>query len=388
MAENKPGTSGTSKKGKSKVKWEKTGNPVWDAYGKAWENDTNAGREFTAGVNRGRPSISGIVVKPKAKNDKSKIDKGNRSSWKGTGSTNLADQVILKRPELSAYKWNLPPHKWSLPVQPIVLNNEANSLGTVFDQAGQGSSTIEQYRRGRLWWYASVDSIMEDASGTDPRKSVEDRAFGFQFLWNPESYSTGVSLNTDVTPSVSDRFTGVAGAFPSGETISFTLRLDRTNDFAMGRYLLDKNYEQTPKFDKKGNAVYKPSPTNPYTFAGLLDYYQSGLGNMSQDDRLQQIKDLMELGTVADLEYLYKAVNGDGWVNAAGRPTSDIGYLAATLLRVDIGPLSYIGYILSLNVNHIAFNQDMTPIRTDVSVSMNLMASAGQSFANTGENKK
>ena len=365
----KPGTGGTSKKGNGK---------------KAAPKDLLADIPAVAGTKKGNQ-----IVKAANKNkNKSKLNKGNRASWKGTGSTNLADKFILKRPELSAYKWNLPPHKWSLPVQPIVLNNEVNSLGTTFDEAGQGTSTIEQYRRGRLWWYASVDSLMVDATGSDPRKSVEDRAFGFQFIWNPESYSTGVSLNTDVTPSVSDRFTGVAGAFPSGETISFNLRLDRTNDFAMARHFLDKNYDQTPKFDKDGKAIYKPSPTNPYTFAGLLEYYQSGLGNMSQDERLQQIKDLMELGTVADLEYLYKAVNGDGWVNAAGRRTSDIGYLAATLLRVDIGPLSYIGYILSLNVNHLAFSQDMTPIRTDVSVSMNLMASAGQDFANTGENKK
>ena len=91
---------------------------------------------------------------------------------------------------------------------------------------------------------------------------------------------------------------------------------------------------------------------------------------------------------MSDIEYIYRAVNGDGWVNAVGRSTSDVGYLQASLLRIDIGPLSYIGYIMSLSVNHTAFNQDMTPIRSDVSISMNLMSSATLSSYVSKDNSK
>jgi hypothetical protein len=370
----KPGTTGTSKSGSSKVKWKKTGNPVWDAYGKAWENDTNAGKKFTAtqGLGRGTSGLGPRNIKPKStKPEKDTKTRGNRASWKGTGSTNLADNQVAVRPPLTDYQWNLPPHQWSLPTKPGTFNDEVNPL-----------NDIEQYRRGRLWWYASVDSVMEDASKTDPRSP--DRKYGFQFTWNPESYSTGVSLNTDTTPSVSDRFVGVAGAFPSGETISFNLRLDRTNDFACARNAIQKDYASLPTFDEKGRGIYIPSTKSVgYDYAKLLDFYTTSIS--SKGDMTEKIQQMLELGTVADLEYLYKAVNGDGWSNAAGRKTSDIGYLAATLLRVDIGPLSYIGYILNLNVNHIAFSQDMTPIRTDVSISMNLMASAGQTIPDKGK---
>jgi hypothetical protein len=372
----KPSTSGTAKTGTSKVKFKKTGNPVWDAYGKAWETQTNAGQKFTATQGLGRPIGPHPEIKPKPKTKKKKkkvLSNGHISSNKGSNK----NDGILSRPPLSSYKWNLPPHTWSLPLKPETINGGVSN----------GIGDIEQYRRGRLWWYASVDSIMVDADGKDQsKKAMEERTFGFQFIWNPDSYTTSVSLNTDVTPNVNDRFIGVAGAFPSGETISFNLRLDRTNDFAAARNLIQKDYASTPTFDNKGKAIYKSSTTDKNAFKEMISYYTTGLGNTTEDEKLQKIKDLMELGTVSDLEYLYKAVNGDGWKNASGRRTSDIGYLAATLLRVDIGPLSYIGYITSLSINHVGFSQDMTPIRTDVTLALNLMASAGQDFANTGAN--
>jgi hypothetical protein len=373
----KPSTSGDSKKGSSKKAFKSTGNSVLDLYQKAADVAAKTGKPFSydvSGLGRGHSGF-GIAPVPKVPTYYA-APKPSKPAIPPKGTV-VDDAKLIKRPELSAYKWNLPPHTWSLPVKPEIINEgTSNALGDV-----------EQYRRGRLWWYASVDSTMVDATGKDPRKELADRTFGFQFIWNPDSYTTGVSLNTDVTPNVNDRFVGVAGAFPSGETISFNLRLDRTNDFAAARNLLKKDYAALPTFDEKtGKGVYKASTTDPNVFTDLLPYYATGLGDSAATDKLQKIKDLMELGTVADLEYLYKAVNGDGWHNASGRRTSDIGYLAATLLRVDIGPLSYIGYILSLSVNHVGFSQDMTPIRTDVSISMNLMASAGQDFTNTGNN--
>jgi hypothetical protein len=91
-----------------------------------------------------------------------------------------------------------------------------------------------------------------------------------------------------------------------------------------------------------------------------------------------KIQDLQKYGTLADIEYLYKAINGPGWVNqATGRKSSDIGFLSPTLLRVDIGPLSYLGYVNSMSVNHTMFSKGMIPMVTDVTIQFNLMATAG-----------
>ena len=290
------------------------------------------------------------------------------------------------------YKWNLPPHQWSLPVKPQYMNELVNNI-----------ISSEKYRRGRMWWYASnvQDFVQSDGS---TKKATLDRKYGFQFLWNPDSYSTNIQLNMDSGPTPSDRFVGVAGAFPSGEAISFTLRLDRTNDFACMRSLLAKNYtvdlvagsaaetlqraniregrvDTTTLSGVLAASAIDPAivkSTNPNVFKEMTKYYKSSFSaDVGEDDLLKQISDLMNYGTVADVEYLYKAINGGGWQNKFGRETSDIGFLSATLLRIDVGPLSYLGFVNSLGINHLAFNEDMTPIRTDVQVSMNLMATAG-----------
>ena len=254
---------------------------------------------------------------------------------------------------------------------------------------------MEKYRRGRMWWYASNQQDFADAAGNPIKKKIDERKFGFQFLWNPDSYSTSIQLNTDVTPSVQDRFVGVAGAFPSGESISFTLRLDRTNDFAAFRGLMNRDYTQLALSgvsnvaitDRQQDAIEAANGNTIASYAKAAEYYSSSFAASTPTDILAlQVKELMELGTVADIEYLYKAINGDNWHNIAGRKTSDIGFLAATLLRIDIGPLSYVGYVNSLSVNHIAFSQDMTPIRTDLTVAMNLMASAGLGQVQNGQN--
>ena len=259
------------------------------------------------------------------------------------------------------YKWNLPPHSWSLPLRPNQI--EESMYGKTFGNAP------ETYRRGRMWWYANANNTYTTSDGAKKDSMTgDDRKYGFQFLWNPESFSTSVSLNTEVTPNPLDRFVGVAGAFPSGETISLSLRLDRTNDFACMRNLLDKQYSLN---------LFEASPNNA-EFSKMATYYKSSFFKEASDSEVaKNIKNLMELGTIADIEYIYKAVNGPKWKSISGRETSDIGYLAATLLRIDIGPLSYVGYINSMTVNHIAFSQDMTPIRTDLQLSLNLMASAG-----------
>jgi hypothetical protein len=302
-----------------------------------------------------------------AKKKKAEADKKAKAAEKARKAKEKAEFEKNKpstEPTLD-YKWNLPPHMWSMPVTPIQVEEDMYKADTNL------VGVPETYRRGRMWWYANTTNSFVDSDGKEkPQTKGSDRRYGFQFLWNPESYTTSISLNTDTTPSVNDRFVGVAGAFPSGETISFSIRLDRTNDFACLKNLIKKGYTL-------GN--YEGPVADDKSLVEMVQkYYNTGFfNNQSAAERGKQLKELLDLGTVADLEYIYTAVNGPGWKNITGRKTGDIGYLSATLLRIDIGPLSYIGYINSLNVTHISFSQDMTPIRTDVSIAMNLMASAG-----------
>lgn len=287
----------------------------------------------------------------------------NRSGG-GGGGKNFEP---LKLPD--KYQWNLPPHLWSKPVRAIDMHPDLYTEPGTWGQAMGPGLVPEEYRRGRIWWYFNTNNTYKDAKGKEIfQTNGFDRRIGFQFMWNPETFSTSVQLNTEITPSPADIFASVAGAFPSGETLTVQVRLDRTNDFACMRHLLQKDFSLTLDNSSKETKVYEE----------LAKYYQTSFSSLeSAEDISKKIRDLMDLGTVADLEYLYKAINGPYWKSITGRSTADIGYLSATLLRVDIGPLSYVGYVNNLTVNHIAFAQDMTPIRTDVSIAMNLMASAG-----------
>jgi hypothetical protein len=95
----------------------------------------------------------------------------------------------------------------------------------------------------------------------------------------------------------------------------------------------------------------------------------------------------MDKGTLADLEYLFKTINGAGagkekdWVNLLGRKTADIGFLQPVLVGMQLGPtidsLSYVGWITSLSVNHVAFTESMIPIRTMVTINMQTMTGTG-----------
>jgi hypothetical protein len=297
-------------------------------------------------------------------------------------ATNTVVPVPAQDP--NEYQWNLPPHKWSMPFRAGYdpKNMPDNSPNT---------HTIDKYRRGRIWWKATDSSLtITDSNGKTTNVDSSDRKYGFQFLWNPEAFSTQVSVQMDATPQSQDRFLGTVGAFPATETISFTIRIDRTNDFACAN----------ANFKRPTNIINDVSNSGMNNFIGVkevsefIKYYQH-YGSFSSTSLAggkvatieKKLVELFQRGTLADIEYLYKAINGPGpgstasggdfWKNARGIITADIGFLMPTLLNIDIGPLSYMGYVTSLQVNHLSFTESMIPMRSDVTISLNLLATAG-----------
>jgi hypothetical protein len=161
----------------------------------------------------------------------------------------------------------------------------------------------------------------------------------------------------DITPSHADRLKIVAGAFPGQETVSFNIVLDRINDFACLKASL-----------------------NP---SSLVGYYGTGYPSESDDPVASKIDRLMRQGTMADLEYLFKAINGGfAWKTLLGKETANIGFLMPTLLGLVLGPdvtnnLSYVGWLTGITMQHEMFTQDMIPLRTTVSLNMECFAGSG-----------
>lgn len=271
---------------------------------------------------------------------------------------------------LSGYQWNLPPHEWSLPVEPSFVNDNIPAT----EKYVIGSS--HRFRRGRIYWYARTDNAYMASGKYNNGSDLKDPRYGFQFLWNPDQLNFSVAMNMSITPSFADKFVGVAGAFPSGEYLTFNIRVDRTNDFACIKNLppsSPKGFADTNTYD-----LLAEKYANPDFYNSANSFDKNFRGTL-----VQKIQDLQRYGTLADIEYLYKAINGPGWINqAAGRYSSDIGFLSPTLLKIDIGPLSYIGYVNGMNISHSRFSKNMIPITSDIQIQFNLMATSGLSTSN------
>ena len=289
------------------------------------------------------------------------------------------------------YDWNLPPHRWSMPRFP---NDDANQMPSAHNKV----SSDDRYRRGRIWWKASDTSLSTiDGNGKTTKIDNSDRKYGFQFLWNPPSFGTAVAVQMDATPNVNDRFLGQVGAFPATESISFTIEINRINDFAHANAVFKRP-------TNIGSALGNPGTNNfitPNDVAPFVPYYSNNgsftaslLSNGRTSTVEKKLIDLFQRGTLADIEYLYTAINGRGpgstaaggdyWKNGRGIITADIGFLMPTLLNIDIGPLSYLGYVTNMSVNHTMFTPDMIPIQSTVQVSFNLLATAGLATTTIG----
>lgn len=282
-------------------------------------------------------------------------------------TTDNTDPVGGNRVTPAGCKVNLPPHEWSLPVR------------TQYVAGGLEADAKPEHgmRRAIMWFFNGNNSVgVTSGSSTTSANSsaaggtvngqkqtvttvTADTAWAFQFLWNPTDINISVDRNTDVTPTSADRFTTVSGMYPGQESISFSITIDRTWDMACLRGL-----------------------TN---ITKSTDYYKKGVRKGLVYDTVNQIKDLMAKGTLADIEYLLKTINGESadgatWKNALGRETADIGYLQPNVVAVQFGPsinsLSYVGWVTNLQISHSAFTEDMIPLKSTVQVSLACLAAS------------
>lgn len=269
------------------------------------------------------------------------------------------------------YKFNLPPHQWSLPIRPSALDTEFVGSDVTYK-----NDSFHGYRRGRIWYWQTAGDVsnIDSTTGTVTKASdatknqagvssaeqmLLDRNYGFQFLWNPESIQTNVARNMDITPSSADTLRVVAGVFPGQETVSLSIVLDRTNDFAYAKA----------------------------TGAGSANYYKTGFPLAAKQNFNDQLSTLLKQGTMADIEYLFRAINGAGsgerqWTTLLGKKTANVGYLQPTLLGIALGPdthnnLSYVGWISNISINHTAFTETMIPLRTQVSIAIECFSGSG-----------
>jgi hypothetical protein len=282
-------------------------------------------------------------------------------------------QVDIQSYPDSSYSWNLPPHAWSLPVEPDAIYDSVNK-----------SYVSHSKRRGVIFLARKYNGASVTVDSKTGKKTTTpsnySKNYGFQFLWNPETFSQSTSVNWGITPDQNDPTALLTGLTTANSTLALSIRIDRTNDFAASRakYVVEKAFDFTTDRDE-------PRPMSLY-LSGLADFYKQGQAPGSsldfQKNMEEKIKDLLNRGTEADLEYLYRTINGDGYKSKWGTTTSNISFLLPTIVRVDLGPQKFVGMVQSVSVNHLAFTRDMIPIRSDVNLSIDLRTAAGLTTSN------
>jgi hypothetical protein len=326
-------------------------------------------------INKKIDSNNKKITTLQAANASGKPFSSNAKPKPAPGQINPAPPPEFPTPD---YLWNLPPHAWSLPVEPSTVSPTTVS---------HKEDKFHTSRRGRIWFfngYVGPSNQLDTATGVsklDPTTGailgkVQPNKHGFQFMWNPETFSQNTSVNMQVTPSNTDPSSALTAFFAANSTMTFTIRLDRTNDFACAssfrtQYLNSSRIDSV--YDKYTNSLDE-----------IVKYYVVGNSDVNGATTKDKINNLLKYGTEADLEYLYKTVNGSGWKGIGGRETSNIGYLMPALIRLDLGNQKFVGVVSSVGVNHLAFTRDLVPIRTDVSITVDLRANV-QPVTNTGK---
>lgn len=259
-------------------------------------------------------------------------------------------------------KFNLPPHIWSLPTDQSLFN------------LGSTKKINPALRRARMWCYVGADNSnystytgagFAESNSAATASATLDTNWGFQFLWNPTQIGTSVQRNANLVPQALDGFAARATLFPGTEALSFVAVINRVNDFACFK-ALNLNTGSLPA-DLADIALDTT----------VFNHYSKSAGIAQPLNNL--IKDLITKGTMADIEYIFKMINGEGvngtsWKNALGRKTADINFLAPTPVAVQFGPnadsLSYVGWVESISVSHQMFTEDMIPIHSEVTINM------------------
>jgi hypothetical protein len=182
-------------------------------------------------------------------------------------------------------------------------------------------------------------------SSTYNNKSYDGNLYGFKFLYNPKE----VSMTWGVAEG--QNWEGIAagldpGTAPSAalqnSTITFSLLLNRT---------LDMHY-----LDSNG---LRQGVTNPY----LISAFTRPID--------EELAELYEKGTMYDMEYLFKTLNGLNSNTFSGfiGDTSDQGWLQGFAVELHLGNrMRYLVRVTNVEINHAIFDERMVPILSYVNL--------------------
>ena len=184
------------------------------------------------------------------------------------------------------------------------------------------------------------------------KKKFDPNMYGFKFLYNPKeinmSWGAVANANPQFEAMQKDTIAPMASNMLSS-TITFDIILNRMEDMVV----LNPNGTYSG-----GNSPYpKWSPAKGST-------------------ETVELKKIVEMGTMYDLEYLFKSLHGyagnSNFTSSLRGQTSDPGWLPVRPVELHLGnKLRYRVRVSNLAVRHAIFNSRMVPVFSTVSLTCN-----------------
>lgn len=307
----------------------------------------------------------------RAKIDGSKysVKKGKITSKKGAAASTTEQAPKGKKIKFSSdYKYNAPMVSSSYFGAPSFVDTILE--GNFVDQGKYGDAR-QAWKgttggRGTIQMDEKFLSTFSTSAQTNTKVKIDTQKYGFKFLYNPQTVSMAWGLMSSMDPYYEatqlDKFQVVSTALMSS-TVSFELLLNRIQDFD---YLNETGLST-------GNI---PQFTNTTTLAGIAA--ASTVKNPYPENvDPEDLKEIWQKGTMYDLEYLFKTINGpDGtFVSKLNGSTADRGWMRPTIVELHLGnSMRYRVRISEFAVNHIMFNSRMVPILSSVKLTCSRFA--------------
>lgn len=190
---------------------------------------------------------------------------------------------------------------------------------------------------GRIFQSQGAADAMNVATQTKGKKPI----WGFKFMYNPTSINYSVPMNTaiDWTLSTQDPANLIAGNI----SVNFTLYLNRIADM-----------------------------TELMPLKGAPQMYSK---NYPRQLSKEEVEGILLRGTEYDLEYLYRAVNGNRDMKGNSLLTyngesADKGYITGVPLWFVLHDnMRYYGSLQNISVDHVVFTDKMVPMLSVVNIS-------------------
>lgn len=207
----------------------------------------------------------------------------------------------------------------------------------------------------------------------DPKNSktkLDLQMYGFRFLYNPKEVNMGWSTQGFVDPEYVPQDEAIPiSTNMTASYVTFSLVINRIEDMNF----IDKFgfvSAQAKKFAETTQA-----PTGDLDPAQRNRIYNARfIANSPYPETvsLEDLKEIYQKGTMYDLEYLFKTINGPAatFKNKYGVQTADRSYMRLAILELHLGnSMRYRGRITELEVNHTIFNNRMIPLFSTVRIS-------------------